>query len=320
MDLSILIPARNERFLRPTVEDVLRNSTSTVEVLVVADGAPLLEDLPADPRVHLISLPASIGQRAATNLAADKAQGRFIMKLDAHCALAPGYDTALIAAAAKLDPRTVQIPSQKNLHVYNRKCRKCGHKTYQGPLGDPCESCKGPTEMQMVWKPRRGTTTSGWTFDRDLKFQYKRGAAQPYDEAVPGVTDVMTSLGACFFIERAWYLELGGFDESIGSWGQYGQELACKAWLSGGRHVCNENTWFAHFFRVGGIGFPYPITAAQQDKARDRSRALWRGNDWPQQTRPLRWLVDKFWPIPNWSEEDRQALDASLEPVAVVSE
>jgi hypothetical protein len=37
--------------------------------------------------------------------------------------------------------------------------------------------------------------------------------------------------------------------------------------------VTNTRTWFAHFFRVGGIGFPYELRASSQDAARVYSLA-----------------------------------------------
>ncbi len=38
VDLSILIPARNEMFLKDTVEDILKNSEASTEIIVVLDG------------------------------------------------------------------------------------------------------------------------------------------------------------------------------------------------------------------------------------------------------------------------------------------
>ena len=38
MDLSILIPARNEQFLKNTVEDILKNKRGNTEIIVGLDG------------------------------------------------------------------------------------------------------------------------------------------------------------------------------------------------------------------------------------------------------------------------------------------
>ncbi|MEN6336644.1 MAG: glycosyltransferase [Phycisphaerales bacterium] len=115
------------------------------------------------------------------------------------------------------------------------------------------------------------------------------------------IADVMTGQGACWFMHWDRFWELGGLDEGHGSWGQMGVEMACKAWLSGGRHVVNRNTWFAHLFRCGdGESFPYKIHGSDQEKARQYSIDLWTGGRWPLQTRPLEWIADRFAPVPTW--------------------
>lgn len=104
-------------------------------------------------------------------------------------------------------------------------------------------------------------------------------------------------------MDRKRYWEIGGMDERHGSWGQMGVEIACKNWLSGGRQVVNKKTWFAHMFRTQtGFGFPYPNPGVS--KARKHSRDMWFGNKWPMQKHKLSWLLEKFWPIPGWEEDD----------------
>jgi hypothetical protein len=313
-ELSVLIPARNELFLSRTVQDVLEHAQADTEVIVVLDGAWPEQgyELAQHLKVQVIYLPEPIGQRAATNLAARVSTAKYIMKLDAHCSLADGFDRVLIEAAAELGPDVTQIPAQKNLHVHQWRCEKCGTETYQCPIPTDCETCQatkrergGPFTRVMVWKPRSGTTTTCWTFNAEPRFQY---GGTDKREIVNGIGDVMSSLGACFFMARERFWQLSGLDEAHGSWGSLGIEVACKSWLSGGRQVVNTRTWFAHFFRVGGINFPYPIKGSDQDKARKYSHDLWFTNAWDGQVLPLRWLVDKFWSVSGWSEEQRDAL------------
>jgi hypothetical protein len=73
--------------------------------------------------------------------------------------------------------------------------------------------------------------------------------------------------------------------------------------------LCNQRTWFAHLFRTqgGDFGFPYPLHAADQARARAHSRALWLEGGWPQAVRPLSWLVNHFAPVPTWDEEPARA-------------
>ena len=67
-DLSILIPARSEEYLARTVEDVLKGIEGNTEIIVVLDGEWTYPGVSDDPRVTLVYLPESIGQRAAINM------------------------------------------------------------------------------------------------------------------------------------------------------------------------------------------------------------------------------------------------------------
>lgn len=305
--LSVLIPARCEEWLVRTVDDVLANSGADTDVIVVLDGTWPDPGLPLHPRVSVIFQPMPIGQRAATNLAARISTAEYVMKLDAHCSMAPGFDAALLEAAQALGRDVLQVPAQKNLKVWEWVCQ-CG---WRGPQSPPptCPKCGGTNaSREVIWQPRRGTTTTAWVFDETLHFQYSRAMQAQQTGDYP---ETMSLLGACWFADRRWFLDdLDGLDEAHGSWGQMGTELACKAWLSGGRVVCNTKTHFAHFFRVNGIGFPYQIKHSDQEAARGYSRSLWMANAWPRQIRPLSWLVEKFAGPAGWSAEARSLVES----------
>jgi hypothetical protein len=67
VDVSVVIPARNEHFLAQTVQSVLANSRARTECVVVLDGYwpdPPLQD---HPRLKVIHHTVPVGQRAATN-------------------------------------------------------------------------------------------------------------------------------------------------------------------------------------------------------------------------------------------------------------
>lgn len=301
-DLSVIIPARNEEWLNLTLQDVLSHIEADTEIIVILDGAWPNEPLPQHERVQIVYLPESIGQRAATNLGAKISTAQYVMKLDAHCAVAQGFDRVLIESAKELGDDVTQIPAQHNLHIYDRICDKCGKREYQGSMDAQCVIC-GPTtwKREIIWNAER-RRTEFWRFDTEPKFAYW-GAFKERPEAKQDIVDAMTSLGACFFISRKRFWEIDGFDVSYGIWGSYAIELSLKSWLSGGRHVTNRKTWFSHLFRVGGLSFPYSITGAQQEHARQRTRDIWYHNAWPKQVRPLSWLIEKFAPIPSWHDE-----------------
>jgi len=308
--LSVLIPSRNEEFLSKTIEDILTNMRGDTEVVAVLDGEWADPPIPDHPRVHLIHHSTSIGQRAATNEAAKFSQAKFIMKCDAHCAFDEGFDVKLMADC---EPDWTVIPRMYNLHVFDWKCNACGHQSYQGPIPTQCEKCKASQgfERVMVWKPRFTRKTDFARFDNTLHFQYW-GACGKRPESQGDIADVMCCVGACWFMHRQRYWDIGGMDENHGSWGQMGVELACKSWLSGGRQVVNKKTWFSHLFRTQqGFSFPYPQSGRQIENARKYSRDLWTNNKWPKAVHKFDWLIEKFSPIPDWPIPSKPAVKTS---------
>ena len=311
-DLSILIPSRNEMFLKNTIEDILKNKTADTEVIAVLDGAWADPEIEDHPDVTLVYLPEAVGQRAATNIACKLSRAKYVMKLDAHCAFDKGFDTKLIAEMH--DDWTV-VPMMYNLHCFDWECKKCGNTWYQGPTPKFCcsdgsgkvqnEKCDSTEfERKMIWKPRRNRCTWSWYFDKDLRFQYsnKRDLRPPKGK---DPVETMSLLGACWMLTRDKYWELNICDENHGSWGQQGTEVGAKTHLSGGKLMCIRSTWFAHMFRTqgGDFGFPYKISGRQVQKARDYSKKLWIGNKWDKAKYDLEWLIKKFNP-PTWGDFD----------------
>lgn len=297
-DLSVLITARNEEFLSRTVDGILDKKRGNTEIIIVCDGnwpSPVVQD---HPDVTLIYHSVSIGQRAAINEAARLSRAKFIMKIDAHCIVDEGFDVKLMADC---EENWTVIPRMYNLHGFDFVCTKCGNRLYQRPTVKVCENCGGEMKREIIWKPRLNRLSDFFRFDQDLHFQYwndfkKRPAGQG------DICDTMSNLGACWFMHRKRYWEMDGLDEGHGSWGQMGTEIACKTWLSGGRQVVNKKTWFSHLFRTqgGDFGFPYPVVPGSHDKTRKYSQDLWRNNKWPKAIHDLKWLVDKFSPVPGW--------------------
>lgn len=301
-DLSILIPARNERFLLNTIQDILANIRGETEIICILDGAWPIDPIPDDPRVTLVYHPESIGQRAACNEAARISTSKYVMKADAHCAFDEGFDVKLMADMQ--DDWTV-VPRLYNLHAFDWQCLKCGNRTYQGQTPAGCEKCDNTTEFEkvIVWKPRLSRKTDFMRFDSDLRFQYW-GALGLRPEYQGEIAETMSLLGACFMMTRERYFSLNICDEVFGSWGQQGTEVSIKTWLSGGKLMVNKNTWYSHMFRTqAGFGFPYHLSQAQVDHARKYSQDLFFNNAWEGQIHPLSWLIEKFAPVPDWHDE-----------------
>lgn len=273
--VSVLIPARNEKYLEPTIRNVLANAEGEVEVLVMLDGY-----LP-DPQIHINDDRCTFyhhevaqGQRQSVNELARKAKGKYLMKLDAHCMLDKGWDVKLQADYIEGE---VHLPRMYNLDVHNWTPKF--HKK---------------TDYMYIGKNEKNQLRSLYYSGREWKKWHNK-------EELLGET--MGLMGPCRFMSADTYWKLGGCDERHGSWGSEGIEWACKAWLSGGRLIVNKKTWFAHWFRGSDGGFPYHITQRDVDKARTHAENLWLNNAWEGQVRPFQWLLAKFSP-PGWTERD----------------
>lgn len=310
--LSVVVPGRNEQFMRHTVEDVLAHSSDATEVIAVCDGTWPHQPLEDHPRLQMIHFSEAVGQRAATNAGVALSRAKYIMKLDAHCSMDDGFDAKLIQ---DMQPEWTMIPRMRKLHVFDWVCQKCGDRTYQGSVPQKCGKCNGEEfEMEMVWRKRRQKATVSWRFDNTLHFQYwKSHKDRPESKEQieqTGLLDTMSCIGCCFLMERERFLDLGLMMEGHGSWGQFGTELSCASWLSGGKMVTSTKTWNAHLFRTGNFtrnresSWPYPIRQSDINAARKYSRDLWVNNRWPKQKYPLSWLLERFWPVPGWEQED----------------
>lgn len=293
MDLSILIPARNEEFLGITIQNILDNIEANTEVIAVLDGYDTpVPELPKSPRVRVIKLDKSIGQRAATNLACKLSEAKYVMKADAHLAFSKGFDKVLIEDMT--DDMTV-MPLMRNLHAFDWVC-ECGVRRYQDQ-GEKCTCGKNATK-EIKWIAKNNPQSWSFRFDKNLHFQYW-GDRKPEGDLV----ETMSIPGSCFMLTREKYLELDICDETYGSWGQQGVEVACKTWLSGGRMMVNKKCWYAHMFRTTKeFTFPWPASGSAQEKARELSKDIWFNNKWPKAIHDFKWLIDKFSPVPGWEE------------------
>ena len=309
MDLSVLIPARNEEFLDQTIQDVLKHSQGKTEVIVILDGYLPNPSLTYDPRVTIIYNPVARGQRGATNQAAKIAKGKYVMKLDAHCALDEGFDVKMLKAFEELGDDCTIVPGMRNLHCFDWVCSE-GHRRYQGNSG-ACETCGKETKKDIVWIPKKSPFTFTFRFDKTMHFQYwgelakrpenTQGALKLDGTRDPQYRETMSIQGSCFMLTKQKYWELDICSEEFHSWGQQGVEVACKTWLSSGKVISNLNTWYAHMFRTkgGDFGFPYPNPQAKVNENRELSRQLFQKDNWPLAIHKFQWLLDKFNP-PDW--------------------
>jgi hypothetical protein len=159
----------------------------------------------------------------------------------------------------------------------------------------------------MVWIGKHNPQSTSYCFDSEPHFQYfedYKHRPKYIEDKKTGFTETMSLQGSCFMLTREKYWELNICDESLGSWGNQGIETACRTWLSGGRVLCNHNTWYAHMFRTqgGDFSFPYDQSGREVQKTKNNVKDLFWNNKWDKQIHPVSWLVEKFQPVPGWEK------------------
>ena len=114
--ISVVIPSRNEKYLAQTIEDVFKNAEGEIEVIAILDGYWPDPQLPDYPNLVILHRGESQGMRPGINSAVAISKGDYIMKLDAHCMVGPGFDKILLA---DMQDNWVVIPRRKRLDVEN---------------------------------------------------------------------------------------------------------------------------------------------------------------------------------------------------------
>lgn len=281
--VSVVIPARNEQFLPQMVDDLFAKATDDVEVIVTLDGYwpdPILEDR---PNLVLIHRGRPQGMRAGINSAAAIATGEYLMKTDAHCMFGEGYDE-ILQADCKAD--WVAVPRRKRLDAENWCIQDVGKPdidyVFLSYPDDP-KDFGGPGLNGKLWNEKNQDAT----LRREM------------------IVDLMSAQGSCWFMHRDYFYQLELMDEaSYGIFWNEFQEIGLKCWLSGGRVIRNKRTWYAHLHKGKRYGRGYFLgKSTLKQGATHTMKWMTPGAAWDKQTLPLSWLIEKFWPVPTWTQE-----------------
>lgn len=301
--LSVLIPARNEEFLVNTINDLLENTGEETEIIVGLDGYWPPQPIKDNPRVKIFHVSEPIGQRAMQNQLCRLSRARYVAKVDAHCSFDKDFGRKMLNFFKEMGDDMVAVPIMKNLHAFDWVCPD-GHRHYQDK-GNKC-TCGKPMEKEMVWLGKRRPESTSYRFDQEPHFQYfnefKRRPEYKETEK-KGYNETMSLQGSFFICTRHNYWKYELCDERAGSWGNQGIELACSAWLSGLRVLCNHKTWYAHMFRTkseNGFGFPYHQSDRNINKTKNYIKDKFWNKKHSKQIHDVKWLVDKFAPVPGW--------------------
>ena len=267
--VSIIIPSRNEIYLQKTIEDILTKAQGEIEVITVLDGYWPTPQLVDDDRLIILHRGQSMGMRAGINGAVAIAHGKYLMKCDAHCMFDQGFDVKLAADCEKnwvVVPRRYALDPEKWQFIDNPKY--------------PIDYMYLSSDLHgVVWDQK----------NKDPKLKEKL------------IDDTMSNQGSVWFMPKDYFHELELMDEATYGtfWNEF-QEIGLKAWLSGGRVMVNKKTWYAHWHKTSDVGRGYPLGHSEQDKAL-KAVAKWQDKGWHKQIYDVKWLIDKFKPVPTWA-------------------
>lgn len=286
--VSVIIPARNERFLKPTILDVIKNARGKYEVLVHLDGYwPAPEDIVQHDNVRYIHSGESIGMRGGINKCAAIAQGDYLFKLDGHCMVSEGFDVVL---AAECEDNWVVIPQRRRLDAENwaEEITTKPHIDYER-LSYPSDDADwgGAGLNGRIWT-ERAIERKDVLLDKNMSFQ-----------------------GSAWFMTKKHFERAKLMDDK--NWGPFwneAQEMSFRTVLAvGGNVMVNKKAHYCHLHKGKKYGRGYRLQESALKAGRNMAMRFFAGEKvWEDQKQPLSFLIEQFMPLPEWDEQKLEAL------------
>ena len=206
------------------------------------------------------------------------------MKCDAHCSFAEGYDEVL---QAECDVDWVVVPRRYSLDPVRWAMVDAPRDAHY--LGYPFHHPDKPPGLHgLTWKAR----------------------ADERQHVL--LDDEMSSQGSCWFMHKAYFDKFGGVPlEGYGPFSSEFQQIGNRTWLSGGRVVINKKTSMAHWYKRTGQG--YVLSPRQTREGRAYCVRHWMLDEWADRVHDLRWLIEKFSPVPEWPADLDEAFRQARE-------
>lgn len=287
--LSVIIPAYNDPFLQKTIDSLLKNSESEIEILPILDGYQPETPIRPDPRIRIIHLKKNMGMRGAINIGLAHARGKFIMKCDSHCSFGLGFDKIMTENCAD---NWLVIPRRYSLNeeTWNR-CEDKEIRDYHY-LSFPIKTKEyGICLNNVAYWPERARLHKSSRYDID---------------------DTMTFQGSCWLANKKYFMERVGFlddrEETYGSFVDGPQEIGLKYWLGGGENKVIKKTWYAHLSKRPHHYHERLFTRDYKASRKASRQRTWSAKHWftnqePNMIHKFSWLVEKFWPVRTWPED-----------------
>lgn len=286
--LSIIIPSYQEPYLINTLESILDNAQGNIDIFVNVDDGTPINFTRNDPRVTFNYPAKPLGMRGGVNLGITKTHGNYIMKCDAHCVFAPGFDTEIIK---NMEENWLVVPRRYSLYA-------------DGWKKDPRFP---PKDYHYIAYPANTRFYGHAMFPHDWK---TRGI----ERTNINIDDTMTLQGSCYIVNRKYFMNhLGFLDDNPDTYTSFGAEqleISLKYWLKGGQVKVNKLTWYAHLFKNSRYYHEIAGSVSRKHKVGIKAKGSWSWstkhwltNQEPGQIHSFSWLVERFWPVPTWPED-----------------
>ena len=280
--ISIIVPSRKEQFLVATVNDLLKKAVGEIEIIVVLEGY-WEHGLPySDKRLKVLHHGKAQGMRPAINSAAEIANGRYLMKCDAHTMWDEGYDQKLLA------------DYHENNWILTPRRYALEPKEWKIEEGNP----KYPVDYEYLSNPfeRPGDMTCGL---HGTEWRKRRE-----DRKDILLDEDMSSQGSAWFMSKEHWNRLKPMNvEMFGNFYGESQEIGLQTQLRGGTMMRTKNTWYAHLRKGKEYGRGYALGVNGHRRGAGAMLKICMLNQWPGQIRTVQSVIEQFMPVPGWPED-----------------
>lgn len=227
--LTIIIPFRNEKEqVGKTCESFNRSCDPALfDILCINDCSDDNYDYTPVTRfgnVRLIGNAERLGVAGSRDKGAKRCATRYILFVDGHMRVFADVITPLLEKL-RTCPHSL-LCCQSKIIKYN-------------PARNGYELEKAPRTKGVALDANPGGTF--------LEYEWRQlDAADLTRDVIP----IQCCMGACYAIEREYYLHLHGLN-GLQQWGMDEQFLSAKTWMSGGKVLLLKNIEIAHIYRQG---------------------------------------------------------------------
>lgn len=223
-NLSIIIPSYKDPLLIKTIDSLLENAETEIEIIAVLDGYWPSFELRQDPRVRYVHLGKNRGMRGAINAGVLVSKGEFIGRLDEHCSFGKGYDKILTESC-----KSNWIMTPKRFFLDSIKWEL---------MDIP------PVEHEKLVIQDCGNGVR--------KFAGQRWRSRDLEQKDVMISETTAMQGSFWIMPRKWFDEVCGGaleEDGYGPTYQDSVEVTMKTWQAGGKLMLHKGTFFAHKHR-----------------------------------------------------------------------